>query len=102
MPTTNAMITSAANAPPASSRPRHGFCGGGTYTGATLGSSAGGTGCVWSQLQNGQILACSSIERSHRIQGLRLLILFESLQPAYRVGPDVDSSRADAKCLWRN
>src|SRR6478672_10935029 len=98
VPTTNAITSNAANATAARSFPRHGRSSGGMYGGAVLMFSVcAEVGCDWSQLQNGQERACASIARSHRIHGFRSLITVETLQPAYRVVPDVKRRRAERK-----
>src|SRR5437764_2187618 len=103
VPMTNAMISSAANATAARIFPRHGWSSGGTYAGAVLMfSSGGGTACDWSQLQNGHERACASIGRPHRIHGFRSVIAVKTLQPAYRVVPNVQPAGSGCKSFRRN
>src|SRR5881392_2208795 len=91
------MIRSDANATIPRIFPRKRGSGGGTYAGAA--ASGGGGISVWSQLQKGHAFADSSMERSQRIQVFRSLILLNSVQPAYRVIPDIDAARSYAKGL---
>src|SRR5713226_3615875 len=46
--------------------------------------------------------AFMSMERPHRMHGFRSLIAVQTLQPAYRLVPDVETSRPSTECLRPN